>query len=137
MYPYVQKIWPYEATLKCLWTSATLEGGAKWMLQAIKPTFIICGGIGGALIYLLLNSLGGPILFFYGILGGIGNLPFNACAMFIGALLGRYLFSRKYGKMWKSYTPILLAGYGCGVGLVAMASIAIALIGKSVSQLIF
>ncbi|PIZ16618.1 peptide transporter [Candidatus Desantisbacteria bacterium CG_4_10_14_0_8_um_filter_39_17] len=137
MYPYVQKIWPYEATFKCLWTSATMEGGAKWMLQAIKPGVIICGGAIGALIYFLLNLFGAPTLIFYGILGGIGGLPFNAPAMFIGALMGRYIFSRKYGKMWRSYTPILLAGYGCGMGLVAMASIAIALIGKSISQLIF
>ena len=35
------------------------------------------------------------------------------------------------------YTPVLLAGFACGTGLIAMASIALALIAKSVNYLPF
>jgi len=58
--------------------------------------------------------------------------------MFIGALLGRFYFAKKFGKKrWRSFAPLLAAGYACGVGLIAMVSIAIALIFKSVSQIVF
>ena len=89
-------------------------------------------------MYLLLSLLHLPIGIFYGMVGGISMMPHNAIPMFIGALFGRYFFSKRFGeKTWRSYTPILLAGYGCGVGLVGMAAVGLALIVKSVSQLIF
>ena len=51
-----------------------------------------------------------------------------------GALLGRYYFERRFGKKrWRQYVPILMAGYGCGMGLVSMLAIALALISKSVA----
>jgi len=53
----------------------------------------------------------------------------------IGAFVGRFYLLKKFGKQWRQYAPVLLAGYGCGMGLVAMASVAIALIAKSVSML--
>jgi len=58
--------------------------------------------------------------------------------MFFGALLGRFYFAKKIGKeKWRRYTPIILAGYACGMGLVGMVSIAVALIAKTVFQIIF
>ena len=57
---------------------------------------------------------------------------------FAGALLGRYYFQRRYGAArWRAYSPILLAGYSCGMGLVGMSSIAVALISKAVSNIVF
>ena len=56
----------------------------------------------------------------------------------LGALLGRYVLSRRFGEaQWYGYAPILLAGYSCGVGLIGMTAIAIALISKAVSQVVF
>ena len=56
----------------------------------------------------------------------------------IGALLGRYYFARKFGReRWLQYTPILVAGYACGMGLIGMVGVAFALISKSVTQLVF
>ncbi|MBM3277288.1 MAG: hypothetical protein FJY95_04305, partial [Candidatus Handelsmanbacteria bacterium] len=40
-------------------------------------------------------------------------------------------------ERWSSYAPILLAGYSCGVGLIGMTSIAVALISKAISQVVF
>jgi hypothetical protein len=44
--------------------------------------------------------------------------------------------ARRYGaENWTKYAPVLLAGFSCGTGLVAMAAIALALIGKAVAKL--
>jgi heme A synthase len=56
----------------------------------------------------------------------------------IGALLARFYFWKKYGKkQWRLYAAVLSVGFACGMALMGMASIAIALIQKSVSVLIF
>ena len=137
-YPYVQKLWPMSATFKCLWATSTVKGGASWMLQAIKFKYIIGGSITGLVLYALFLLTHTPIGLFYGIIGGIAIFPHQAIPMFLGALLGRYYFAKKIGKEnWKKYTPILLAGYACGMGLIGMFSVAIALIAKTVSQLVF
>ena len=47
--------------------------------------------------------------------------------------MGRYYFQPR----WRAYAPILLAGYSCGMGLVGMSSIALALISKAVSSIVF
>ena len=79
-----------------------------------------------------------PLLFFYGFIGGIGNLPHNTIPTMIGALLGRYYFAKRFGlERWQLYTPVLLAGFACGTGLIGMAAIALALIAKTVNYLPF
>jgi len=137
-YPFVQKMWPMSAIYKSLWATATLEGGAKWMLKAIKPLYIGLSSGVGILIYLLLVIFKAPVSFFYGIVGGVAMFPHYTFPMFVGALLGKYFFARRIGAdTWKRYTPIILAGYSCGMGLVGMASVALALIAKTVTSLIF
>jgi hypothetical protein len=44
--------------------------------------------------------------------------------------------ARRYGaENWMKFTPVLFAGFACGTGLVAMVSIALALIAKAVAKL--
>ena len=75
---------------------------------------------------------------FYGFIGGVGAWPHFLLPNFIGAMLGRYYFQQRFGEnRWRAYTPILLAGYSCGMGLVGMSSIALALISKAVSSIVF
>jgi hypothetical protein len=46
--------------------------------------------------------------------------------IFAGAVLGRYVFSKKFGKeKWTNYTPILTVGFMAGMGLTGMFSIAL------------
>jgi hypothetical protein len=55
-----------------------------------------------------------------------------------GALLARFYFWKKYGRQqWRMYALILLVGFSSGMALMAMISIGIALIQKSVSPLVF
>lgn len=163
-YPYVQKMWPYHATMQCLWVSSTLEEdadqkakvipeGAEWadlvnikdkrkakahLLKAIRPSLMVYGGIAAALIYGYIWALKLPILLFYGLTTGIQMGPEAAIPMFIGALLNRYYLAPRIGpKRWKAYAPVLLAGYWCGAGLIGMAGCGIALISKAVTEVTF
>jgi len=137
-YPFVQKMWPMSAIFQSLWATSTLETGQKWMIEAIKFKYILGTAGFDFLLYFLLFVFKAPLSIFYGIIGGVAALPHYVLPMFFGALLGRFYFAKKIGKdRWRKYTPIILAGYACGMGLVGMVSIAVALIAKTVFQIIF
>jgi hypothetical protein len=135
-FPYAQKFWPLSATFQSIWLSANKVGGNNFLLQALKPHLMVYGGAAAFLVYGTLVATKIPVLYFYGLAGGAGALPHNTIPLFIGALLGRYYFGRRFGAdKWMMYTPVLLAGYSCGMGLMGMSSIALALISKSVQAL--
>jgi len=138
-YPYVQKMWPMSAIFQSLWVTSTLnDSGAAWIVKAIKLKYILSSCGVGFLLYGLSLIFKWPLAIFYGIVGGVSTLPHYALPMFLGALLGRFYFEKKIGKeTWRKYTPILLAGYACGIGLIGMISVAVALIAKTIYQLIF
>ena len=138
-YPYVQKIWPLNATFQALWAQSTMaDKGITILGEIIKPGFILTGFVAGSALYAILHIVGGPTIFFYGVIAGLGMSGFWSAPQFLGALLGRYYFTKKFGKeRWRSYAPVLLAGYGCGFGLVGMLCVGIALIAKSVSTTLF
>jgi hypothetical protein len=139
-YPYVQKFWPFHATIQTMWIRSTMpgEGGVELLRQVIRWDVIGGGFAFGGAMYLLLSFLGAPTLIFYGFVGGLGTWPHFVIPQFAGAMLGRYAFARRFGReQWGAYAPVLLAGYSCGMGLVGMASIAVALIAKAVSEVIY
>ncbi|HID95036.1 MAG TPA: peptide transporter [Candidatus Latescibacteria bacterium] len=137
-YPFVHRVWPYHATFQALWASSTTEGATGMIREAIKFKYIFAGAGFGAVLFAVLSLLGVPSLVFYGIVGGVTTFGGTGIPMFIGGLFGRYYFRRRFGeKRWRAYAPILLAGYACGVGLVGMSSIAVVMIAKSVSQVVF
>jgi hypothetical protein len=136
-YPFAQKMWPMSAIFNALWATSTLEGGAKWMIEAIKLKSILYSTIVIYLIYGFISITKIPVAFFYGLVGGIVTLPHYAFPMFIGALLGRFYMAKKIGPNWQKYRPIILAGYACGFGLIGMVSVAVALIAKTIFQIIY
>ena len=97
------------------------------LLQSINVQYILAGGIIATVAYLATLLGGVSTLFFYGLINGTHALPAYAIPQFIGAMLGRYYFSKRYGEEnWKAYTPVLVAGYYCGMGLIGMAAVALA-----------
>ena len=138
-YPYVQKFWPFHATMQAFWAKSTLaEGGNELIKTIIRWEYVLTGIVGSAGLLGVLSLLKWPVALFYGFIGGVGAWPHFLLPNFIGAMLGRYYFQQRFGEnRWRAYTPILLAGYSCGMGLVGMSSIALALISKAVSSIVF
>ena len=115
-----------------------ISRASAFILRIINWRYILVGFGVGTLLYAILTLAGAPALLFYGCVGGIMAWPHHSIPLFIGAMLGRYYFARKFGeRKWRSYAPILLAGYACGSSLIGMTSIAIVLIAKSISQVVF
>ncbi len=144
-YPYVQMFWPFEATMQTMWIKSTLPpgevqgaAGLELLLDIVKWDYVVVGFVTGSAIYLVLSALKAPILIFFGFVQGLNWWPHFVILQFAGALLSRFYFAKRFGETkWKAYAPILLAGYSCGMGLIAMTSIAVALISKAVSQVVF
>ena len=114
-----------------------MEGGSLFF-EAMKPAWLgwgLCIGVGS---YIVLSLLGLPTLIVYGLVRGLGQgTPAGLPLEVVGALLGRFYFRRRFGDRWLRYTPVMLAGYACGMGLVAMVGMAFAILTKMMSPLIF
>lgn len=139
-FPYAQMYWPVTVNYRILWMSATTEGGqaVQQFLHAIRPNVIAASMAGGLVAYVSMTALKLPVLFFYGAVNGVGQMMTGTVPQLVGGLLGKYYFSKRFGLTeWRRYAPVLLAGFSCGMGLIAMVAIALGLITKSVSFLPF
>lgn len=138
-FPYAQKFWPIHATMQSVIQQINVpraDGEVGWFAKALKPGLIAAGTAGGLLVFGLMSLFKVPLLFFYGFAGGLGLFPANTVPQLVGAWAGRRFFARKYGEeQWMRYAPVLLAGFSCGTGLIAMCAIALALIARAVAQL--
>jgi hypothetical protein len=135
-YPFAAKFWPVSAQSSALWMTANKEGAGNVLLSSINMNYIGSGAALSILAYLATYFSGTSILFFYGLINGTHTLPAFALPQFIGAMLGYFYFRKRYGEEnWKAYTPVLVAGYYCGMGLIGMAAVALSLLSKSVSRL--
>ena len=137
-FPYIQRFWPPQSTMQAVIMRINDPSvtGENWFAAAIKPLYMGYGAAGGLALYGLFAALRIPLLAFYGFAGGIGLLPANTVPQFLGAILGRKYFARRYGtENWARYAPVLFAGFACGTGLISMVSIAMALIAKAVVRL--
>jgi hypothetical protein len=138
-YPYTQKFWDYEAMGSWLWFTSTTEGGHREIFErAIKPGLMV-GGLGfGLVAYWLLGIFNVPVLLIYGFIRGLGMMPHYIVPEFIGALVGRYYLRQRFGEEnWRRWPPVLMAGVSCGMGLVAMLAIAVALLSSSIKEMPF
>ena len=137
-YPFTQEVWRLQALNSCLTYTATVEGGSKFM-EALKFKIVAMGAGLGVGSFSLLSWLGYPTFLIFGIVRGLGQTtPGHVLPEFIGALIGRFYLQRKFGRrQWRRTIPVVLAGFSCGMGLVAMASVGLALIAKSISPLIY
>lgn len=137
-FPYIQRYWPPQATMQAviMQINDPARANQNWFAEAIKPLYMAYGAVGGLAMYGILAIFKVPLLFFYGFAGGIGLLPANTVPQFLGALMGRKYFAKRYGQEnWARYAPVLFAGFACGTGLISMICIALALVAKAVAKL--
>ncbi len=137
VFQYAQNYWHLIALRQSLWYSATMPGvGESLFEQAIKGEWIAGGFVFTAGSFFLLSYLRMPVSLIYGFIRGLQGLPHMLIPELIGALVGRYYLEKRFGpKAWRQYAPVIFAGFACGMGLIGMSSVAIALISKSVTQL--
>lgn len=138
VYPFTEKMWDLQALNMCLTYSATTEGGGQFA-QAFRPEYIAAGTSIAMVAYASMARLGMPILLAYGMIRGMGGalLPHFVIPHFIGAMIGRYVFYKRYGAQWRQYAPVLMAGFSCGMGLISMLALGFVLVSKSVFLLPF
>jgi len=92
----------------------------------------------GMATYWLLAALRLPVMLIYGVTRGIGQTtPHGIILEILGALLGRYYFTKKYGLSWRQYAPVLLAGFSCGMGLMGMLAMGFTLIMRSLRSMAY
>ena len=124
--------------LRQLEADVTVKPRKNFLLDAIHFAYIVVGSTVALGLFGILSIFGLHSTLFYGVIGGFAQWPHFVIPQMIGALLGKYYFSRKFGEEhWRNYRPVVLAGYSCGFGLIAMVTIGITLIGKAVSAVIF
>jgi hypothetical protein len=136
-YPYAQELWHLQALNTLLMQTSTLEGNSLFY-QALNGWYVTAGLGLGLVTYMLLMVFGLPVLLVYGIVRGLGqSVPHGLILEVVGALLGRYYFLKRYGKQWRQYAPVLLAGFSCGMGLTGMFAMGATLILKSLGKLAY
>jgi len=134
-YPFAQELWHLQALNSLLMQTSTLEGNSLFF-QALNWIYVGAGTLLGVITYIFLTLFGLPVMLVYGLVRGLGqSTPHGLILEVIGALLGRYFFLRRYGAMWRQYSPVLLAGFSCGMGLMGMFAMGVTLILKSLARL--
>ncbi len=138
-FPYAQQFWEFNAYRSAIIIGSTMPGGEHGaFFEAFKPLYI-CIGLGVALVlYGGLSAFGMPVFLFYGIVRGLDqSTPADIVPQFVGALLGKHYFEKKFGNNWKQYIVVFAAGFGCGMGLVMMLSLGLVFMSKAVFQSTF
>lgn len=146
-FPWAQKMWDLQAKNNVLTYSMTLKsGGAEPLFfQALKPNVAGGGYRGGIIVagtafvftiiaFTLLSLFSLPTMAIYGFIGGVGAMPHSFIMLIVGALIGKFYFQKRFGQtQFLQMAPVLAAGYGTGVGLIALIGVALNLIMKAIS----
>ncbi|HYF50638.1 MAG TPA: peptide transporter [Planctomycetota bacterium] len=136
-YPYAQQYWELQAKQQGVMYTSTTEGGSVFQ-EAWKWSYFGWGLGVGLVSFGVLSYFGLPTLLVFGIVRGLGqNIPAYALLELMGALIGGFYFRKKFGDQWLSFTPVLAAGFACGMGLISMVSIAVNILIRMMSPLIY
>lgn len=135
IYPYTEKMWELSAKNACLVYSATL-GEYSPFQEAIGAGRIFWGLGIGAVFIILFEFIGAPTMLLFGFVRGLGQtLPHAVIPNFIGALIGRYYFQKRYGAEWRKMIPVVGAGFFVGGGLITILAIGLVFLSKAVSTI--
>jgi hypothetical protein len=114
-----------------------MEGGSMFM-EALRAKYVGAGFGAGVLSFMVLSVLGLPTLLVFGLVRGLGQgTPSFVVLELLGALVGRFYFRKRFGDQWMKYTPILLAGFACGMGLTGMVAVSFTILNKMMAPLLF
>ncbi|MFW6153625.1 MAG: peptide transporter [Planctomycetota bacterium] len=141
-FPYAQTYWELQSKRFALKYSATHAVSEEQKIdfwetefgKAVHPRVILGGATTVVGLFVILSTLGLPVMFVYGMIRGFGQFPHVMVLEICGALLARFYLRRKLGtENVLQAMPTILAGYFTGVGLIGMAMVAVDLIAKAIS----
>lgn len=137
-FPFAQEWWEVTAAQRSLIFSSTL-GGFTEFEQALNPAYIGWGLGLGCIAFSVMGYFSLPVFLVYGVVRGLNQtLPFMVIPQFIGALIGRLYFQRKFGaKKWRQMIPVVFAGFSCGMGLVGVFTLGFVFLKGAVINLPF
>ncbi len=134
-YPYTMEIWEFNAKNAALIYSSTL-GYYSPFSEAFRLTYISIGIITGLISFGICGFFSAPTTLCYGIVRGFNQtVPHSVIPQFIGAMLGQFVFRKKFGENWKRSIIVVSAGYFVGSGLIAMLCVGIVFLSKASSAL--
>lgn len=135
-YPYAQKMWPLFSLQRVIWMTANQDPAHSIFIKAWSTNRAIGGFVFALLTYFVLARFRLPTMLIWGLVRGLSSMPHYVFPEMVGALISQYYFVPRFGaKKWKQYATVLMAGYACGMGLIGMGTVAIAMVSKSVSQM--
>jgi hypothetical protein len=136
-FPAAEKFWELNAFQSAVIMSSTMPGGENGPFAEAFDWTILLLGFGIAMtMFGALSWFGLPILLVYGIIRGLDqSLPLVILPQFVGALLGRYYFKKRFGgDQWLSNIVVFFAGFNAGFGLVTMLAMGVVFMSKAVIQ---
>jgi len=133
VYPYTDKMWDLQAKNACLVYSATLNEYSPFQ-EALIGWKVFAGLFTGGFLITVLHGFGAPVMLLFGVVRGLGQvMPHSVLPNFIGALIGRYWFEKRFGPEWRKMIPVAAAGFFVGGGLISLLAIGLVFLMKSVN----
>ncbi len=110
--------------------TSTLEGGSQF-LEALHFEYAAWGMAAGTFMFSVLSLFGLPVMLVFGAVWGLNQSNPGAlfCTM-AGACAAKFYFKRIYKDMWLKYMMVVMAGFGCGMGVTSMISMAFNVISR-------
>ena len=137
VYPYTEKIWDLTAKNTCLVYSATLGEYSQFSEALGWGRFLAGFGSAGAVMGLL-GWFGAPTMLFFGVVRGLGQTaPHTVIPNFLGALIGKFYFERRYKREWRKMIPVVSSGFFVGTGLISILSVGFVFLAKAVSTVAY
>lgn len=129
-YPWTERMWELDLRKQCIMWTSTLEGGSQF-LEALHFEYTGWGFISGTILFSVMSVLGLPVMLIFGAVWGLNqsNPGLLFCTM-AGACAAKLYFKRKYKDMWLKYMMVVMAGFGCGMGVTSMISMSFNVISR-------
>ncbi len=133
VYPFTMEIWDLNAKNACLLYSSTL-GEYSQFSEALGFWRFFSGLGSAAVVMSILGWFGAPTMLFFGVVRGLGQTaPHTVVPNFIGAIIGKFYFERKFGREWRKMIPVVSSGFFVGTGLISLLSVGIVFLSKAIS----
>jgi hypothetical protein len=133
-YPFAEKMWELQAATGSVILTSTL-GRFSQFNWAFSWQWLGVGTAFGVGLFALMSALSAPIMMTYGLIRGLGQSMHGVVPQFIGACIGEFYFHRRLGLKYRQYTPVIMAGFSCGMGLITVLAVGFNFLAKAIIKI--